>query len=295
MITLDDVLAAQRRTAGWVRRTPVLQAEAPATSGPSGRGPASGRTSLWLKCEYLQHTGVFKARGAMNRQLAGHERGELNPMVGVVAASGGNAGLANAWAASALGVPATVFVPTTVPRVKVERLRGYGARVHQVGAEYAEAYEAAMSQGETTGALFCHAYDQPDVAAGAGVIGLELLEDIPALDVVIVAVGGGDLFAGVAAALDGRARVVAVEPVTAPTLHEALREGRPVDVAVSGVAADALGARRIGNVAFDVASRTTPTWACQAKLAPGRRSKAAPARGAGVGGWQLGPGLVRGG
>jgi threonine dehydratase len=259
VITRDDVLAAQRRTAGWVRRTPVLQAEGPARSGPSGRGSASGDASLWLKCEYLQHTGVFKARGAMNRQLAAHERGEMNSIVGVVTASGGNAGLANAWAASALGVPATVFVPTTAPRVKVERLRQYGARVHQVGVEYAEAYEAAMSHVETTGAVFCHAYDQPDIAAGAGVIGEELLEDIPDLDVVIVAVGGGGLFAGVAAAVEGRSRVVAVEPVTAPTLHAALREGRPVDVAVSGVAADALGARRIGDVAFDVASRTTPS------------------------------------
>jgi threonine dehydratase len=222
------------------------------------QGSAAGGPFVWLKCEYLQHTGVFKARGAINRQLAAQERGELDPAVGIVAASGGNAGLANAWAASALGVPATVFVPTTAPRVKVDRLLQYGAQVHKVGAEYAQAYEAAMAHVEATGALFCHAYDQPDIAAGAGVIGEELLQDVPDLDVAVVAVGGGGLFAGVAAALQDRARVVAVEPVTAPTLHAALRAGRPVDVAVSGVAADALGARRIGDVAFGVASRTKP-------------------------------------
>jgi len=247
-ITRDDVLAAQARTAGRVRRTPVLLGEHP---GAAGDG-------VWLKCEHLQHTGSFKARGAMNRQLAAAERGELDPAVGIVAASGGNAGLANAWAAASLGVPATVFVPTTAPRVKVDGLRRLGARVHQVGAEYAEAYDAAQEHVARTGALFCHAYDQPDIAAGAGVIGEELAEDVPDLDVVVVAVGGGGLFAGVATALAGRAQVVAVEPVTAPTLHEALRAGRPVDVAVSGVAADALGARRLGQVAFDVAGRVDP-------------------------------------
>jgi threonine dehydratase len=259
VIARVDVLAAQRRTAGWVRRTPVLQAELPISLGRAARASGVDGPSVWLKCEYLQHTGVFKARGALNRQLAAQQRGELDPAVGIVAASGGNAGLANAWAAAALGVPATVFVPTTAPRVKVARLLDYGARVHRVGAEYAQAYEAAMAHVGSTGALFCHAYDQPDIAAGAGVIGEELREDIPDLDVVVVAVGGGGLFAGIAAALEDRAHVVAVEPVTAPTLHAALQAGRPVDVAVSGVAADALGARRLGDVAFDVASRTKPT------------------------------------
>ena len=152
-----------------------------------------------------------------------------------------------------------MFVPTTAPRVEVERLRGYGARVHRSERNTPRPTKTAMTHVESTGALFCHAYDQPDIAADAGVIGEELLENVPDLHVVVVAVGGGGLFAGVAAALEGRGRVVAVEPVTAPTLHAALREGRPVDVVVSGVAADALGARRIGDVAFEVASRTKPT------------------------------------
>jgi threonine dehydratase len=242
-ITAADVAAAATRIAGRVRRTPVL--------------PGDG-SAAWLKCEFMQQTGTFKARGAVNRQLAARERGELDPAVGVVTASGGNAGLAHAWVARELGVPATVFVPENAPPVKVERLRGYGAEVRPVGQQYAEAYEAAVDFAAVAGALFCHAYDQPEIAAGAGTIALELLEDVPDLDTVVVAVGGGGLYAGIATALDGRARVVAVEPVTAPTLHAALAAGGPVDVEVSGIAADSLGARRLGQLAWDVTVRSAP-------------------------------------
>jgi threonine dehydratase len=238
----EDVREAAARIAGHVRRTPVL------ASGPE----------RWLKLEQLQHTGSFKARGAFNRQLAARERGELDPVRGVVAASGGNAGLAHAHAAAQLGVPATVFVPETAPVVKVDRLRGLGAEVRLVGREYAQAYDAAVEFAAQREALFCHAYDQPEIAAGAGTLALELLEDVPGLDTVVVAVGGGGLFAGVAAALEGRVRVVAVETAGAPTLHRALAAGEPVDVAVSGVAADSLGARRIGAIGFDLALRTSP-------------------------------------
>ncbi|WP_432510144.1 threonine/serine dehydratase [Kineococcus sp. SYSU DK001] len=241
-ITAADITAAADRTAGRVRRTPVLRV------GPD----------LWLKLEFLQHTGTFKARGAFNRQLVARERGELDASRGVVAASGGNAGLAHAFAAAELGVPATVFVPESAPAVKVRRLRDLGADVRQVGSEYVRAYEAAVAFAQERGAVFCHAYDQPEVAAGAGTLAVELLEDVPDVDTVVVAVGGGGLFAGVAAALEGSARVVAVEPVGAPTLHDALAAGEPVDVAVSGVAADSLGARRIGSIGFDVARRTHP-------------------------------------
>jgi threonine dehydratase len=177
----------------------------------------------------------------------------------VVAASGGNAGLANAYAAAALGVPATVFVPENAPRVKVERLVAYNATVRQVGAEYAEAFAAAMQYVEESGALFCHAYDQLEIAAGAGTLAEEILQDEPGIDTIVVAVGGGGLYAGVAAAAEGRASVVAVEPFNIPTLHAALDAGRPVDVAVSGVAVDSLGARRVGEIAFDIAARVPPT------------------------------------
>ncbi|MDQ0851881.1 threonine dehydratase [Arthrobacter sp. B3I9] len=246
MIRRNDVLSAEKRIRSYVRRTPLLR-------GGSASAP------LWFKCEFLQHTGVFKARGAFNRQLAALERGELDPDVGIVAASGGNAGLANAYAAAALGVPATVFVPENAPRVKVERLLAYRATVRQVGAEYIEAYGAAMEYVGRSGALFCHAYDQPEIAAGAGTIAEEILQDEPGIDTIVVAVGGGGLYAGLAAAAAGRARIVAVEPFTIPTLHAALEAGRPVDVAVSGIAADSLGARRVGEIAFSMASQDPPT------------------------------------
>lgn len=245
MISRSDVLAAHQRIAGHVRRTPLLRV-------------GTAVEPMWLKCEFLQHTGVLKVRGAFNRMLAARERGELNGAVGIVAASGGNAGLANAYAAAVLRVPATVFVPETAPLVKVARLRAYGATVLQVGREYAEAYTAALEHVSRTGALFCHAYDQLETVAGAGTIAEEVLADVPGIDTIVVAVGGGGLFAGLTIAAEGRARIVAVEPVTVPTLHAALEAGKPVDVAVSGMAADSLGARRVGDIAFEVASRVPP-------------------------------------
>jgi len=245
MITRPDVEAARERVTGRVRRTPML-----AVGGAFG---GSG----WFKLEYLQHTGTFKARGAFNRIISASEEGSLDPSVGVVVASGGNAGLANAFAAHALGVPATVFVPENVPAVKLAKLRTYGADVVLRGDEYAAAYEAAIEHAEAVGAVFCHAYDQPAIAAGAGTLGLEILEDLAGeVDTIVVAVGGGGLMAGVAAATEGDATVVAVEPLTIPTLHTALVEGRPTDVRVSGIAADSLGARRAGDIAYSVAART---------------------------------------
>jgi threonine dehydratase len=241
-ITRDDVLAAADRIAGRVRRTPLL--------------PPSGSDDLWLKLEHLQHCGVFKTRGAFNRQLAAIERGELGEP-GIVVASGGNAGLAQAFAARELGIRATVFVPEAAPQVKVDRIRRYGAEVRLVGREFAEAQAAAVAYADEAGAAFAHAYDQPDVAAGAGTLAEELLADEPSIDTIVVAVGGGGLYAGVAAAARGRARVVAVEPERCPTLHRAMAAGAPVDVEVGGVAADSLGARRLGDLAF-AATQTEP-------------------------------------
>jgi threonine dehydratase len=246
VITRDDVLAARGRISGYVRRTPLLRTE-------------SRTEPLWLKCEFLQHTGVFKARGAFNRLLAARDRGELDPSAGVVFASGGNAGLANAYAAATLGIRATVFVPETAPLVKIDRIRQYGAEVLKLGTEYAGAHEAAIAYAKTRGALLSHAYDQLEVAAGAGTLAEEVFEDEPGIQTIVVAVGGGGLYAGIAAAAEGRARVVTVEPISCPTLHAAIQAGHPVDVSVSGIAADSLGARRVGKIAFSIASRVTPT------------------------------------
>lgn len=241
MIFQADVRAAADRIQGRVRETPVIRVTLPSTG------------TVWLKLEQLQHTGSFKARGATNRVLAA---GEL-PSAGVLAASGGNHGLAVAHAAASRGVPATVFVPETAPEVKVARLRELGAEVRGVGTRYAQAFEAALTHAERTGALFCHAYDQPETCAGQGTLGTELLAQTgTAVDTILLAVGGGGLLAGVAAAVEGRARVVGVEPASIPTLHAALAEGAPVDVPVSGVAADSLGASRLGEISYAVASRT---------------------------------------
>lgn len=243
----SDVEAARVRLAGRVRHTPIWRAD-------------PGGAPLWFKHEYLQLTGTFKARGALNRILATQADGRLDPAVGIVVASGGNAGLANAYAARAVGVPATVFVPERAPQVKVERLRTYGARVVAVGSEYAEAARAAVDFAGESGAVLNHAYDQLEIVAGAGTLGLEIATDLAGqVDTVIVAVGGGGLLAGVAAALEGQAQVIAVEPTQAPTLHAALAAGGPTEVAVGGVAADSLGARRIGDLAWAVATRTAAT------------------------------------
>ncbi|GLY84063.1 threonine/serine dehydratase [Actinoallomurus iriomotensis] len=238
MISRGDVEAARTRIDSRVLRTPVLRLD-----------------RLWLKLEQLQHTGSFKARGAFNRVLAAAETDGL-PEAGVIAASGGNAGLAFAYAARELGARAEVFVPETAPPVKVARLRALGAAVRQVGREYAEAYEAATKRAADTGALFGHPYDQPEVCAGQGTLALELEEQTGGVETVLVSVGGGGLMAGIAAALEGRSRVVAVEPEACPSFHAALEAGRPVDAPVSGVAADSLGARRVGDIPYAVARRT---------------------------------------
>jgi threonine dehydratase len=238
VLTRSDVDEAAGRITRWVRRTPVLAA------GPD----------RWFKLEYVQHAGSFKARGAFNRVLAARAAGDLS--AGIVVASGGNAGIAYAYAAAALSVPATVFVPETAPAVKVAKLRALRATVVQRGTEYAVASEAALAFAAETGAVLGHAYDQPEMAAGAGTIGVELLAQLPdGIDTVVVACGGGGLMAGVAVAVHDKAKVVAVEPYGCPTLHSAIVHGGPIDVAVSGLAADSLGARRVGSIAYEVATR----------------------------------------
>ncbi|MGW7099571.1 serine/threonine dehydratase [Streptomyces sp. NPDC054838] len=223
------VRAAAGRIAGVIRPAAVV----PAADG------------VWYALEHLQHTGSFKARGAHNF-LAAHRAAGPLPPAGVTIASGGNAGLACAWAARAQSVPATVFLPVSAPRVKVERLRGYGADVRLVGDRYAEALAACREFAAAGGALSSHAYDHPLIAAGAGTLLDEIRAALPGLDTVVVAVGGGGLFAGVAtAAREHGVRVVAAEPEHCRALNAALEAGRPVDVPVDSVAADSLGATRV--------------------------------------------------
>lgn len=234
-----DIHAAADRLAGRIRRTPVISIKANQLS-PS-------HPPFWLKLESLQITGAFKARGALNSLL-----GAPVPSAGVVAASGGNHGQAVAWAARSLGAPAAVFVPTTCPAVKLQRLADYGAQVTVVGDVYDESLLHAQAYAEATGGRLIHPFDQPLTVAGAGTVTTEILEQVPDLDVVLMSVGGGGLFAGALTALTSTStEAIGVEPLTARCLGAALDAGTPVDVAVAGAAVDSLGPRRVGQIAYD--------------------------------------------
>lgn len=238
--------AAQRLAAAgrsFLRETPLWKLPG-AALGVAG-------VEVWLKLEHLQVGGSFKARGMYHRLLA-----NPLPASGVIIASGGNAGIATAAAAQALGVRCEVFVPTVSPPAKQAKLRDLGAQVVVTGAVYAEAYQACLARQQETGALLTHAYDQAEVVAGAGTLALELESQAGACpDSVLVSVGGGGLIGGIAAWFEDRARVVALEPERAPTLYRAREAGCPVDVEVGGIAADSLGARRIGDIAWQVTQR----------------------------------------
>lgn len=240
----DDVERAATRIAGRVRTTPVLD-----VGDDRGRLPFP----VVLKLELLQHTGSFKPRGVFNWMLA--QDGNLPP-AGVVAASGGNAGAAFAYVARELGVPATIVVPEVTSPVKRGRLADLGAEVVVVPGVYDDALAASRALAAETGARLGHAYDDPDIVAGQGTCGRELEAQVGgAFDTVLVAVGGAGLIGGIAAWFAGRKRVVGVEPEPIPALHDALAAGRPVEVAVSGLAADSLGASSVGEVPFAVARR----------------------------------------
>ncbi|MGC3953019.1 MAG: serine/threonine dehydratase [Propionicimonas sp.] len=244
-LSYPEVTAAAERLRGRVR---------PVVTTALARGDLPGaRCDLHLALEFLQHTGSFKARGAQNFLQAHREAGTL-PEAGVAIASGGNAGLACAWAAREQGVRATVFLPVGAPPVKVARLRGFGAEVRLVGAEYAEALAACEEFVAATGALASHAYDHPLIAAGAGTLLDEVRQRVPGLQTIVVAVGGGGLFAGVAtAARHHGIRTVAVEPENCRALNAAVEAGRLVDVTVDSIAADSLGARRASAAALEAA------------------------------------------
>ena len=236
-----DMRAARERIAPFVRRTPILE---------TGAGAFGVETPLTLKLEQLQHTGSFKLRGAFNKMLTSDV-----PEVGVIAASGGNFGFAVAYAARSLGHPAEIFFPDTSPVAKLDRIRGEGADVRIVPGYFHEAWSAASERQEATGALAMHPFDQPEVVAGAGTIGMELADQVDGVDTVLGAIGGGGLIAGIASWFRGDARVVGVEPERCPSMHAALAAGEPVDVEVGGVAADSLGPRRVGRIAFEAVRR----------------------------------------
>jgi threonine dehydratase len=239
-LTPATISRAYDRIRPFVRRTPILQID------PADFNIAAGR--LVFKLELFQHTGSFKARGAFANLLT-HDV----PAAGVVAASGGNHGAAVAYAARKLGKPASIYIPTVSSPAKIDRIRGYGARLVITGDRYDDALAASAAWAAESGALAVHAYDQPETLAGAGTTGLEFEEQAPDLDTLLVACGGGGLVGGIAAWYAGRVRIVAVEPEACPTLARALEAGRPVDAPAGGIAADSLAPRRVGELMFPIA------------------------------------------
>lgn len=235
-MTGDEIRGAYDAIRPYIRRTPVVEAELGDLAEP-----------VLLKLEQLQCAGSFKARGAFTNLLLRDV-----PEAGVVAASGGNHGVAAAYAAHRLGVPAKIFVPTVSSPAKVARIRELGADLVVGGDRYADAYEASLEWAASSGAMAVHAYDHRDTIRGAGTLGLELTEQAGPPDTVLVPVGGGGLIAGVASWFAGSARVIGVEPDGAPTLSYARRAGQPADAPAGSIAADALAPRQVGQLVFPI-------------------------------------------
>jgi threonine dehydratase len=236
----SDIARVHEIIGPYVRRTPVLHT--------NGRDVGLEPFPLTLKLEFVQHAGSFKARGAFTNLLT-----RPIPPAGVVAASGGNHGVAVAYAAMRLGIPAKIFVPTVASPAKIARIRACGAAVVVTGDRYADALEAAERYVAQSQAMSIHAYDQRETLLGQGTLARELADQVPDADTVLVAVGGGGLIGGVAAwCADQPPRVIGVEPVGAPTLTEALKARRPVDAPAGSIAADSLAPKRVGQLGFPI-------------------------------------------
>ena len=246
-IARDRIAATERIIRSRIRRTPVVEVD--------GADFGIGRSvRLTITLELLQHAGSFKTRGAFANLLT-----RSVPTAGVAAASGGNHGAAVAFAAMTLGIPAKIFVPVISSAAKIQRIRDFGADLVVGGERYADALAASDAYVAATGALSVHAFDQSETLLGQGSLGVELEEQAPDVDTVLIGVGGGGLIAGVASWYGGasprRTRVVGVEPELAPTLTRALEAGEPVDAPAGGVAADSLAPKRIGELVFPIAQR----------------------------------------
>jgi threonine dehydratase len=241
-ITRERIAAAHQLIRAHIRRTPILEV--------SGADFGLDSIPVIFKLESLQHSGSFKARGAFTNLLSRNI-----PPAGVVAASGGNHGAAIAFAAMKLGVPARIFVPTVCSSEKIARIGSYGAELVITGERYADALTASEAWAAESGALQIHAYDQVETLLGQGTVGLELEEQFPNLDTLLVAVGGGGLIGGVASWYAGRVKIVGIEPQAAPTLSYALQAGRPVDSPAGGIAADSLAPKQVGQLMFPIAQR----------------------------------------
>ena len=254
LVTLDEILAARERIAGRVHRTPLLSSATTARFLAAAGGPRIADDRLYLKAEHLQKTGSFKARGMTNRiaTLDADQRAR-----GAITMSAGNAGQAYAWAGHEAGVPITVVMATNANPTKVEACRGYGAEVVLEGTHVGEAFAALERIRDARGLTFVHPFDDTAVVTGHGSVGLEVLEDLPDVDVVVVGVGGGGLISGVAAAIRERrpaVRVYGVEPTDAAAMTLAFEAGSPVQIQPRTVA-DGLAAPFAGNLTLAMCRR----------------------------------------
>src|SRR6202048_3758047 len=238
----SQIVAVEKIIRPHVRRTPILEA--------AGADFRLDSISLIFKLEFLQHAVSFKPRGAFTNLLT-----RKVPEAGVVAASGGNHGVAVAYAAGKLGVPAKICVPNVASPEKVERIRRCGADLVVVGERYADALAASEAWTAQSGAMPLHAYDQIETLLGQGTVGLEFQQQCPRLDTLLVAVGGGGLIGGIAAWYAGKIKLIGVEPEAAPTLANALNAGRPVESPAGGIAADSLAPKRVGELMFPLAQK----------------------------------------
>jgi threonine dehydratase len=238
MITKEDIRGAAQRIAPYIRTTPVIRLESSWFDVPG---------DTFLKLESLQVTGSFKPRGAFNRLL-----GEPIPPSGVITASGGNHGIAVAYAAQKLGARAEIYVPSLATELKRKMLTDLGAKIVVAGNTYVEALAASEVRAAESGALNVHAFDHAATVAGQGTVAMELDAQLPDIDTVLISVGGGGFIGGIATWFSRRIKVVSVEPMQCPTLNRALQARVPVDVETGGIAADSLGCRRIGDVPFSV-------------------------------------------
>ena len=247
VVELASIEAARSRLAGRVARTPVLTSTtaarwaAAALREHAGSNVRLADDRIYLKADHLQKTGSFKARGMTNRILT------LDPEArarGAITLSAGNAGQAYAWAGATAGVPVTVVMPEGAVRTKVDACLGYGARVVLHGAHVGETFAQMERLRDAEGLTFAHPFDDPEVIAGHGTLGLELIEDVPEVDVLVVGVGGGGLISGVAAAVKGcrpTCRVYGVEPERSNAMSLAMERNEIVSIDPTSVA-DGLGA-----------------------------------------------------
>ena len=239
-ITRERIAATEAVIRPYVRRTPVVAASLSDFGLPAA--------PVTFKLEMLQHSGSFKARGAFANLLL-----RKPPAAGVVAASGGNHGVAVAYAAQRLGIPATIFLPDITSPAKAERIQGYGAKLVIVGNRIADAFAASEAHVEQSGAMPVHPFDQAETMLGQGTLGMELEQDTPDFDTLFVPVGGGGLIGGIASWFSGRVRLIAVAPEQAPALHAALAAGMPIDAQADGIAGDSLAPPRVGQLTFPIA------------------------------------------